>query len=123
MALSCGVSFFQPLELHPHECDEACTEEAEEVRIFLPCLACYGDGCKACGPGHGFTALYTCPRARDLGDAWEYLQLFHLYPGTLPLACGLYDHPAPYVAAMRILEKAKPLMIQALNKLAEKEAK
>lgn len=121
MALSCGVSFFQPLELVSHACDEACTEEAEEVRIYLPCLLCFGDGCEGCSR-IGFTALYTCPRARDRGDAWEYLQLFHLYPGTLPLSCGLYEHPAPYVAAMRILEKAKPLMVESLKKLTEKQA-
>lgn len=119
MALSYGVSFFTGEEIKPHVCSEECEGEAEGVTLYLPCLACHGRGCAACGPG-GHVALYTCPFRRDLGDAWEYVSLHQHYPGTLPLAGGLYNQPAPYVVAMRLLDRAKTLLTEAAVRKAEK---
>ena len=132
MALSYGKSFFQGYPL-PQTClvcrkegsedlrrEWGCDKPSEFPQLIIPCTQCSGgnDDCGVC-QGSGQEAIYRCPNTfMDRGTA-EMIMLHTSWPQAFPLTGGLYDQPAAYVSAMRLIDQAHAKM----EMMAAKEAK
>lgn len=86
-----------------------CDRSTITPQLRIPCVRCAGEdpACEICR-GSGHESIYDCPR-RLLSEDEDALQLFSLfstYPQALPCAGGLYDQPARYLAAMRVIGHA-----------------
>jgi hypothetical protein len=117
-----------------HDC-RVCTRKAyEDLRaqwgcdgptaweqFFLPC-ACGGeDGCQVCA-GTGLEPVHECPNRLLSAGVIPLLELHRVWPQVLPLAGGLYDQPAAYVQAMRLLDQAEARMKREMQEEAEEHA-
>lgn len=132
VAASYGVSFSGLYDL-PQTCrlcrkdgsptlraDWGCDGPTSQPQLFIPCVRCDGTNelCALC-EGQGFEAIHRCPYANDIGEAQEFLLLHAAWPGTLPMAGGIYDQPAIYVDAMRLLDVATQRILGELRKKQE----
>jgi len=99
-----------------------CESPAREPQIQIPCVLCAGDDadCQVCN-GTGYEDIYRCPRTFITPWETEYRALHRSWPGALPFAGGIWDQPAQYVIAMRIIDQAEGLMQEILED--EREAK
>lgn len=121
VALSHRRSFHDPFQL-PQDCrrcrgdggaalraDWGCQKETEDIQLWIPCPCGREPKCSRCHGG-GFEGLRRCPQKIAGPEEWELLALHRHWPQALPYAGGIYDQPAPYVAAMRLLDWAEALM-------------
>jgi hypothetical protein len=103
-----------------------CDVPTTEAQLTIPCVRCDGvDASCALCQGTGFEELHDCPRARLERDplALELFSLSATYPAALACAGGLYDQPARYVQAMRIIAVANRRMEEAIERDREREEK
>jgi hypothetical protein len=133
VAISYRKSFYTLSDLH-HDCsycklDEGqklewgCESPSAEPQLFIPCGECPAEGgCMACG-GSGFEPISRCPRAVWDRDVAEFFSLFKNWPQALPFAGGIYDQPAGYVLAMRVIEAASDSLLRAIQDEQKTEVK
>lgn len=100
--------------------DWGCDVPTTQPQFFIPCVRCDGSDseCELC-KGEGFEAIHECPYRSGLGPAAELLELHKTWPGTLPLAGGLFDQPALYLDCMRFLDQAIARVTVELRKREE----
>lgn len=93
-----------------------CDAPTANAQLLIPCVRCGGleDRCDVC-QGLGFEGIHRCPRTFDLGQSFETLWCVAQYPGALPCAGGLRDQPAPYIAALCLVQNAEPQLAEPLN--------
>lgn len=121
VALSHRKSYFDGSGL-PHACRTCkaiperklqwgCKEPTKDPQLWIPCLGCGGEdpGCPDC-QGTGYEAIYRCPRSLVGRLENEYRTLHRHWPAALPVAGGIWDQPAIYIAAMRLLDFAEDKM-------------
>lgn len=102
-----------------------CDTRTREAQLWIPCVRCDGQSpdCKLCR-GTGYESLHDCPWKLLEGDQ-DALQLYALhatYPAALPRAGGLYDQPARYLSAMRLIESARQRLEDAIRRDQAEEA-
>ena len=112
-----GQSFFESVPVD-HDCkicsrnniarqDWGCDEPTESVQCYIPCVRCAqtNANCELCG-GDGWESIHRCPYSLCDKFTWELMALHCRWPETLLHEGGVYDQPAVYVNAMRILDGA-----------------
>lgn len=99
-----------------------CLERTERPQLWIPCVVCgqEEERCKECG-GSGWEAIHRCPYALVDAATWELVYLHAHWPAVLPYAGGLYEQPAAYVQAMRLLDAAVGRMREVMREEQERQ--
>lgn len=138
VAVSYRRSFFSTNGL-PHDCGVCripgcedrrlswgCETDTAEIQLYIPCQFCDeakpGEGCEVC-EGTGYEPIHRCPMALMDDGSVELVALHRHWPNALPYAGGIYDQPAVYVTAMRLIDSARGSMERTLASQREQAEK
>jgi len=96
-----------------------CQGDSAQLPITIPCQDCGVEKCSTCG-GSGWEEIKRCPMAGMDPQVVEFMQLHGQWP-VLPFSGGIYDQPAAYVAAMRLLDYGSGLIQNQIDRDQERE--
>lgn len=125
MALGYRKSFLTltDLDARGHHCDADCEIPQDQPWCYIPC-ACGGrlEECPSC-QGRGWEPIFVCPLTLQDAETSELVSLYAQWPGALLRAGGIYDQPAGYVEAMRILDMGVGILREQVSAEEERARK